>query len=354
MTGYRDFKTLFAAADSGPPLKVAVVCAAQDEVLRAADAAYQRGWAHPVLIGDPDTIITEAEIAGIKINPDQILPAGNEVEAAAHAASLLKAGSVDIAMKGLIHTDTLLKALLDAEAGLRAPGVRVSHVFLADIPAYPKLLAITDAAVNIASDLTAKAAILQNAIDLMSSIGIKHPKAAILSAVETVNPLIASSLDAAALTVMARRGQIHGGVVEGPLAFDNAVSLHAAHVKGIESPVAGDADILLVPDLVSGNILAKNLEYMADATLAGLVLGLRVPVVLPSRADPLDARLAGLALARLVAAAHTDVSSQDRSDPISPVRASRSSPLPESVCCPIEAHTKHTQGKVNGGSHAQT
>ena len=218
-------------------------------------------------------------------------------------------------MKGLIHTDILLKALLNASAGLRQPGTRVSHVFLADIPAYPKLLAISDAAVNIAPDLSAKAAILQHAIDLMASIGVDLPKAAILSAVETVNPLISSSLDAAALSVMSLRGQVRGAVVDGPLAFDNAISLKAAEIKGIASPVAGDADILLVPDLVSGNILAKSLEYMADATLAGLVLGLNAPIVLPSRADPVDARLAGLALARLSLAAKARESAPQDKEP---------------------------------------
>ncbi|KCZ99513.1 MAG: bifunctional enoyl-CoA hydratase/phosphate acetyltransferase [Hyphomonas sp.] len=354
MIAYRDFTALAAAADAGPPLKVAVVCAAQRDVLMAADEAFKRGWAHPILIGDPDAIQAEADAAGLSVNPDQILPAWNEYEAAQHAASLLRAGSTHIAMKGLIHTDVLLKALLDPAARLREPGMRASHVFLADIPAYPKLLAITDAAVNIAPDLMAKAAILQNAIDFMTLIGIKKPKTAVLSAVETVNPLIASSLDAAALSVMAQRGQIHGGIVDGPLAFDNAISLKAAETKGISSAVAGDADILLVPDLVSGNILAKNLEYMADAMLAGLVLGLRAPVVLPSRADPLEARLAGLALARLVVAAKTRKRVINQHPVILPAAVSRSSPLPEALCCPPAENHCHSTNSHIGDSHAAT
>lgn len=352
MTGYRDFSVLQSSADAGPPLKVAIVCAAQREVLLAADQAVQRGWIHPIFIGDPDAIKAEAEAAGLKINPDQILPAWGEKDAAARAASLLKSGSTDIAMKGFIHTDVLLKALLDPDAGLRQPGMRVSHVFVADIPAYPKLLAITDAAVNIAPDLMAKAAILQNAIDVMGAFAVERPKAAVLSAVETVNPLIVSSLDAAALSVMAQRGQIRGGIVDGPLAFDNAISLKAANIKGIASPVSGDADILLVPDLVSGNLLAKNLEYMAGATLAGLVLGLSVPVVLPSRADPVDARLAGLAAARRVIAVHKKGNSTETTPQTRPVRVSRSSPLPEHACCPIEDHEQHMPRPFNGDAHA--
>ena len=222
MTGFRDFADLKTAADSGPPVKVAIVCAAQRDVLLSVDEAVKRGWIHPILIGDPDAIKAEAEAANLTFHPDQVLPAWNEAEAAQRAAGLLKSGSTHAAMKGLIHTDVLLKELLNANAGLRQPGARVSHVFLADIPAYPKLLAITDAAVNIAPDLGAKAAILQHAIDLMVSIGIDQPKAAILSAIETVNPLISSSLDAAALSVMSLRGQVRGAVVDGPLAFDNA------------------------------------------------------------------------------------------------------------------------------------
>jgi len=353
MTSHRDFSTLESAADAGPPLTLAVVCAAQKEVLLAVDAACKRGWCNAILIGDPAEIEAETKAAGLTLNRDQILPARSEEEAARCAAGLLKNGSAQIAMKGLIHTNVLLKALLDTKAGLRQPGVRVSHVFLADIPAYPKLLAITDAAVNIAPDLGAKAAILQNAIDFMISIGIRRPKVAVLSAVETVNPLIASSLDAAALSIMARRGQIHGGIVDGPLAFDNAISLKAAGMKGIVSSVSGDADILLVPDLVSGNILAKNLEYLADATIAGLVLGLIAPVVLPSRADPVDARLAGLALARLSITAKARKQPGKGATSVRPSQPSRSSPQPEALCCPPDAGEPAPPNPSTGDSHVE-
>jgi phosphotransacetylase len=229
-----------------------------------------------------------------------IIEAKSDAAAAAAGVRLVREGKVDVLMKGLIHTDALMHALLDAEHGLRVPGRRVSHAFLCDIPSYSKLLIITDAAINIAPDLNAKAQILQNAIDLSHMLGIERPKVAVLSAVETVNPAISSTLDAACLTLMAQRGQITGAVVEGPLALDNAISLRAAKEKGITSKVAGDCDILLVPDLVSGNILAKNLEYLANATAAGIVLGLSAPVVLSSRSDPAPACLASLALAALI------------------------------------------------------
>ncbi len=353
MTGFRNFPALQSAANAGPPLKTAIVCAAQREVLLATDTAVKRGWIHPILIGDPDAITAEAEAANLTFHPDQVLPAWSETEAAQRAASLLKSGSTHAAMKGLIHTDVLLKALLDEKAGLRRPGERVSHVFLADIPAYPKLLAITDAAVNITPDLNAKAAILQNAIDLMVSVEVEQPKAAILSAVETVNPLIVSSLDAAALSVMSARGQLRGAVVDRPLAFDNAVSLKAAEAKGIASPVAGDADILLVPDLVSGNLLAKNLEYMANATLAGLVLGLKAPIVLPSRADPVEARLAGLAVARLSYVAMRRKTSETRQANVWPVHATRSSPMPDDDCRPTGHRKPISPNLLNGDAHAE-
>jgi phosphotransacetylase len=190
--------------------------------------------------------------------------------------------------------------LLNKERGLRVPGRRVSHCFVVEVPSHPKLLGVTDAAINIAPDLNAKADILQNAVELFTLIGIERPKVAVLSAIEMVNPAIVSTLDAACLTLMARRGQLHGAIVDGPLAFDNAVSLTAAKEKGIVSDVAGDADILLVPDLVSGNILAKNLGYLAGGTSAGVVLGLSAPVVLTSRAEAPASRLASLALAALM------------------------------------------------------
>ncbi len=220
--------------------------------------------------------------------------------AAGKAVELVRQRAADAIMKGQVHTDTLMHALLHDDRGLRVAGRRVSHVFVTDIPAYPKLLYITDAAINIAPDLNAKAQIVQNAVEVARILGVERPKVAALSAVETVNPAIASTLDAACLSLMAQRGQISGAIVDGPLAFDNAISAAAAREKGIKSEVAGNADILLVPDLVSGNILAKNLEYLAGATAAGIVAGLAAPVILSSRADPAPARLAGLALAVLM------------------------------------------------------
>jgi phosphotransacetylase len=236
-------------------------------------------------------------------------------------------------MKGLIHTDVLMHALLDKDRGLRVAGRRVSHVFVVEVPTYPKLLGITDAAINIAPDLSAKAEILQNAIDLFHGLGIETPKVAVLSAVETVNPAIVSTLDAACLTLMGRRGQITGAVIDGPLALDNAISRHAAEEKGIVSPVAGDADIILVPDLVSGNVMAKDLEYLGGAMAAGIALGLTVPVVLTSRADPAPARLASLALAALT---HHRVP-RPASKPPAPEASLQCAPQPDHACRPLPA-----------------
>ena len=321
-------------AESGPPLRVGVVCAEQTEVLETVRDAAASGLIAPLLIGDPDAIAEKAEEVGLAVDPDTITAAWSEEQAAATGAGLLGGGAVETLMKGRIHTDVFMKALLSRGANLRLPNRRVSHVFVADIPAYPRLLAITDAAINIAPDLSAKAQILQNAIDVMRAIGIARPKAAVLSAVETVNILIESTTDGAALTLMARRGQIKDADVDGPLAFDNAVSLKAAAIKGIVSPVAGEADIVLTPDLVSGNVLAKNLEYLAGATLAGVVVGLRAPVVLTSRADPLQARLASLAIARLLclqeARSRIDTLKADLTD--EPLGCC--APMPEEACFP--------------------
>jgi phosphotransacetylase len=234
-------------------------------------------------------------------------------------------------MKGHIHSDTLMHVLLHEASGLRVPGRRASHVFIVDVPSYPKLLCITDAAVNIAPDLSAKVQILQNAAEVARAIGIDMPRAAVLSAVETINPAIVSTLDAAALTLMARRGQIAGVVVDGPLAFDNAISAEAAKEKGIVSDVAGHADIILVPDIVSGNVLAKNLEYLAGATLAGVVVGLTAPVILTSRADPVVARLASIALSVLL---HDTDTSRPPALPIETQSAAHVAPQPETMCCP--------------------
>lgn len=334
MEGVGTLNDLIARARGGPRIRLAVVNAAQTAVLETVREAAELGLADPLLIGNPEEIVRVAAELGWHPEENAIVPADSESAAARTGVELVRAGDADALMKGYIHTDVFVRALLDAERGLRQPGRRVSHVFVVDVPDCPRLLAITDAAVNIAPDLNAKSQILRNAIELMRMIGLKRPRAAVLSAVENVNPAIVSTLDAACLTLMARRGQITGADVDGPLAFDNAVSERAAHEKGIESTVAGRADILLVPDLVSGNILAKNLEYHAGATAAGVLVGLSAPVVLSSRADPAGARLAGLAVAGLMyrSGVRTAPPAADE-----PERAFACAPQPESACCPVEA-----------------
>jgi phosphotransacetylase len=218
--------------------------------------------------------------------------------AAEKAVELARTGKVDALMKGALHTDEIMSAVVAHDSGLRTER-RISHVYVLDVPSYPKPLFVTDAAINIAPTLEEKRDIILNAIDLCHALGVANPKIAVLSAVETVDPKIASTLDAAALCKMADRGQILGGVIDGPLAFDNAISKSAAQEKHIQSDVAGDADVLLVPDLEAGNILAKQLIYLADAEAAGIVLGARVPIVLTSRADSVDSRVASCAIATL-------------------------------------------------------
>jgi len=314
-----------------PAIRVAVADAAQGVVLETLRDAHERGFVAPLLVGDPAAIAAACEEVGWNRASEWIVPAADDPAAAAKAVELVRKGEADAVMKGNIHTDTFMRALLDKERGLRIPGRRVSHVFVTEVPARPKMLGITDAAINIAPLLNAKAEIVQNAVELFHLLGVERPKVAALSAIETVNPEIGSTLDAACLTLMARRGQISGADVDGPLALDNAISPRAAEEKGIVSPVAGDADILLVPDLVSGNILAKNLEYLAGAVAAGIALGLAAPVVLTSRADPAAARLASLALAALV---------HHRTERV-PLRkdVAESSlpcaPQPEHACCPL-------------------
>lgn len=324
-------KDLIDQARKLEPIRVAVVDATQGLVIETLREAHELGIVEPYLIGAPEGIKSVCKDLGWKWDESWIVPVSTD-QAAAKAVELVRDGESDAVMKGNIHTDTLMHALLKKEHGLRLPGQRVSHVFVAEVPAYPKLLGITDAAINIAPDLNAKTQILQNAVALFHLLGIEVPKVAVLSAVETVNPAIVSTLDAACLTLMARRGQIGGGVVDGPLAFDNAISIKAAKEKEIVSEVAGDADILLVPDLVSGNILAKNLEYFAGAVAAGVVVGLAVPVALSSRADPPAARLAALALASLM---HHQASRAALAKTAVPETSLNCAPQPEHACCPI-------------------
>lgn len=262
------------------------------------DAA-RYGLIIPVLIGPAKRIRFVANEANINLEGFEIVDVEHSHAAAQKAASMAALGEVEVIMKGSLHTDEMLKAIL-AEPSLRT-GRRMSHVFRFDVPLYPKPLLITDAALNIRPTLAEKVDIIQNAIDFARVMGVEVPKVAILSAVETVSPSIPSTLDAAALCKMADRGQIQGGILDGPLAFDNAISAEAAEIKHIKSVVAGDADILAVPDLESGNMLAKQLEYLGGATGAGLVLGSRVPIALTSRADGPSARVASALLAVLAA-----------------------------------------------------
>jgi len=268
--------------------------------LSGAMDARDAGLIEPVLVGPKARIEAAAEEAGVDLSGVVIEDVPHSHAAGTRAAEMAAAGEVEALMKGSLHTDELLAAILPSAAGLRTKR-RVSHCFLMHTPAYPRPFIITDAAINIAPTLEEKADIIRNAIDLANAIGVDEPRVAILAAVETVNPRMPATLDAAALCKMADRGQIKGGILDGPLAFDNAVSVAAARVKGIESDVAGVADVLVVPDLESGNMLAKQLEYMGDAVSAGIVLGARVPVVLTSRADPRTSRIAACAIAALLA-----------------------------------------------------
>ncbi|WP_025916510.1 bifunctional enoyl-CoA hydratase/phosphate acetyltransferase [Herminiimonas sp. CN] len=293
------FKELLALSDGMPAVRCAVVHPCDIESLSGAIDSARHGLIVPVLIGPEVRIRHLAREAGIDLENTEIISVPHSHAAAEKAAEMAAKGEVEILMKGSLHTDELIHAVL-AQPTLRT-GRRMSHVFRFDVPLYSKPLLITDAALNIRPSLQEKVDIIQNAIDFARILGVQTPKVAILSAVETVSPNIPSTLDAAALCKMAERGQITGAILDGPLAFDNAISAHAAQVKHIQSAVAGDADILAVPDLESGNMLAKQLEYLAGASGAGLVLGARVPIALTSRADGPMARVASALLAQLAA-----------------------------------------------------
>jgi phosphotransacetylase len=258
------------------------------------------GLITPVLIGPRARILAVAQANGLDISGIDIEDVPHSHAAAARAVELVAQGRVEALMKGSLHTDELMAAVVASGTGLRTKR-RISHCYLMQTPAYPRPFIITDAAINIAPTLDDKADIVRNAIDLAHAIGVAEPRVAILAAVETINPHMPATLDAAALCKMAERGQITGALLDGPLAFDNAVSMAAAHTKGIVSEVAGRADILVVPDLESGNMLAKQLEFMGSAASAGIVLGARVPIVLTSRADSRETRIASCAVAVLLA-----------------------------------------------------
>lgn len=294
------FRSLLERCRALEPIRVAVCHPCSDVAMLGAVEAARARLIEPVLVGPPAKLAAAARRARVAIDGYRIEAAPHSHASAARAVELCRKGECEALMKGSLHTDELMHEVMNPDTGLRTER-RISHVYILDVPTYPRTLLVTDAAINIYPTLDDKADIVRNAIDLAHVLGIARPKVAILSAVETVTGKIASTIDAAALCKMADRGQITGGIVDGPLAFDNAVSLKAAKIKHIASPVAGSADVLVVPDLESGNMLAKQLEYLADAQAAGIVLGARVPIILTSRSDSARTRLASCAVAVLMA-----------------------------------------------------
>jgi phosphotransacetylase len=298
-TGTGKYEKLLERCAGLEPVPTAVAHPCEATALAGAVEAAKRGLIVPILVGPAVKIRATAESAGIDLGRLEIVDVPHSHAAAARAVELVREGRAEVLMKGSLHTDELMSAVV-AREGLRTSR-RVSHAFLMDVPAYHKVLVVTDAAINIAPTLEEKADICRNAIDLCVALGLEAPKVAILAAVETVTTKMPATIDAAALCKMAERGQIKGGRLDGPLGFDNAISRQAAETKGIASEVAGDPDILLAPDLEAGNILAKQLSFLAGADSAGLVLGARVPVILTSRADSVRSRIASCAVAALVA-----------------------------------------------------
>ena len=296
---YHVFHKFIERCKNLPAITTAVVWPLSDVALRGTVEAAIAEIIEPTLIGDKAAILALAAQIGVDVTPYPILHADTEEKATELGVAMCRAGNAQAMMKGSLHTDVLMKVAMNRDTGLRTAR-RISHVFIMDTPAYSRTLMITDAAINITPELEDKVHIVQNAIDLAIALGIPKPKVALLSAVETVSPKIKSTLDAAALCKMADRGQITGGILDGPLAFDTAVSAKAAKIKHLVSPVTGQADILVVPDLESGNMLAKQLEYLGGAQLAGIVLGARVPVILTSRADSAETRLTSCAVAMLL------------------------------------------------------
>lgn len=301
-TGTGKYDHLLARCTSLEPVATAVAHPCEETALAGAIDAGAQGLIVPILVGPTARIREVAAKSGIDLGRTRIVDTPHSHASAAKAVELVRLGEAEIVMKGSLHTDELLGAVVAKETGLRT-GRRISHAFIMDVPTYHKVLVVTDAAINIAPTLEDKVDICQNAIDLLASVSHETPKVAILAAVETVNSKMPATIDAAALCKMADRGQITGAMVDGPLAFDNAISKAAARIKGITSDVAGDPDILLVPDLEAGNILAKQLSFLANADSAGIVLGARVPIILTSRADSVRSRIASCAVAVLAARA---------------------------------------------------
>jgi phosphotransacetylase len=297
---YRVYPALIEACAELDPVTTAVAHPCDQSSLSAAVEAAEAGLIVPILVGPQAKIRGVAEQHGLDIAPYQLVNTPHSHASAAKAVEIVRAGEAETLMKGSLHTDELMAEVVRKDTGLRTER-RISHVFIMDVPTYAKPLAVTDAAINIFPDLETKVDIVQNAVELAHALGRELPKVAILSAVETVTPKIPSTIDAAALCKMAQRAQITGALLDGPLAFDNAISKEAAEIKGIRSEVAGDADILVVPDLEAGNMLAKQLSFLANADAAGIVLGARVPIILTSRADTVRARMASCAVAVLLA-----------------------------------------------------
>lgn len=296
------FGELIGRAVEQPPARTAVVHPCDVPSLQGAMDAWAQGLIEPVLVGPRARIEAAAAEAGLDLAGIELIDTPHSHASAETGVAVVQSGRAEALMKGSLHTDELMHEVLRKEAGLRTER-RLSHVFALAVPGQPRLFYVSDAAINIQPDLLTKADIVANAIDCVRALGVERPKVALLSAVETVTPKIPSTVEAAALCKMAERGQITGGDLDGPLAFDNAVSEEAARVKGIVSPVAGRADILIAPDMEAGNMIAKQLTYLANATAAGVVMGARVPIILTSRADGPAARLASAAVASLVAAA---------------------------------------------------
>jgi phosphate acetyltransferase len=304
---YSKYERLIADAKQVRAPTTLVVHPCEETALRGPIEAAEAGIIVPILIGPAAKIATVAREHRLDISRFEIVDVPHSHEAAAKAVELIRASKGELLMKGSLHTDELMREVTSSASGLRTER-RISHVFILDVPTYAETLFITDAAINIFPDLEAKRDIVQNVIDLFTQVGLGTPRVAILSAVETVTPKIPSTIDAAALCKMAERGQITGGILDGPLAFDNAIDPEAAKIKGIISAVAGRAQILIVPDLEAGNMLAKNLTFLAKADAAGMVLGARVPIILTSRADSVRSRMASCAVAVLYADARRKAS----------------------------------------------
>jgi phosphate acetyltransferase len=300
MTAHAKYEKLIARAKEVPPSTTIVVHPCDETSLRGPVEAAEAGIIKPIFVGPAAKVKAVAQQYKLDIGKYELVDVEHSDAAAIKGVEMIRAGKAELLMKGSLHTDELMRAVTASATGLRTAR-RISHVFIMDVPSHPDTLIVTDAAINIAPDLDVKRDIVQNAIDLFVQVGMGTPRVAILSAVETVTPKIPSTIEAAALCKMADRGQITGGILDGPLAFDNAVDPEAARIKGIKSEVAGRAQILVVPNLEAGNMLAKNLIFLSKADAAGLVLGARVPIILTSRADSVRTRMASCAIASLFA-----------------------------------------------------